>query len=320
MASPRANTPSVVPSLGAVVEDEVRRPQAAGAGHVLDDDVGIARQMLAEMAREVARIDVVGRARRIADHHGDGLLRLPAEQARADAIRAVTAVAFFMANLVGRLTPYPVLSSKGTQVPAGQGSAGFRRGNSPARFESWAATQVAGCCEQLLSYHAANPASRGCPEQPLPGDTAMKKLTLETTQPFQGLPEIVAYEEGLFEKEGLQIEWADRNKGAKYEARRDEHHHAQRARPVPEPRQDARGRQGRHVQCLRMGQLLPRRGDQQGQPAGRAPRHHHLRGDRRRPEVHDLYAAAARQCPGRRAILFRDPLCRAAPARRLPAA
>ena len=45
----------------------------------------------------------------------------------------------------------------------------------------------------------------------------MKKLTLETTQPFQGLPEIVAYEEGLFEKEGLQIEWADREKGANYQ-------------------------------------------------------------------------------------------------------
>jgi NitT/TauT family transport system substrate-binding protein len=41
----------------------------------------------------------------------------------------------------------------------------------------------------------------------------MKKLTLETTQPFQGLPELVAYDEGLFEKKGLQIEWADRHKG-----------------------------------------------------------------------------------------------------------
>jgi NitT/TauT family transport system substrate-binding protein len=41
----------------------------------------------------------------------------------------------------------------------------------------------------------------------------MKKLTLENTQPFQGLPELVAYDEGLFEKEGLQIEWADRHKG-----------------------------------------------------------------------------------------------------------
>ncbi len=32
----------------------------------------------------------------------------------------------------------------------------------------------------------------------------MKKLVLETTAPFQGLPELVAYDEGLFEKEGLE--------------------------------------------------------------------------------------------------------------------
>ena len=41
----------------------------------------------------------------------------------------------------------------------------------------------------------------------------MKKLVLETTAPFQGLPELVAYDEGLFEKEGLIIEWADRELG-----------------------------------------------------------------------------------------------------------
>ncbi len=41
----------------------------------------------------------------------------------------------------------------------------------------------------------------------------MKKLVLETTAPFQGLPELVAYDEGLFEKEGLTIEWADREQG-----------------------------------------------------------------------------------------------------------
>ena len=40
-----------------------------------------------------------------------------------------------------------------------------------------------------------------------------KKLVLETTAPFQGLAELVAYDEGLFEKEGLTIEWADREKG-----------------------------------------------------------------------------------------------------------
>ena len=38
----------------------------------------------------------------------------------------------------------------------------------------------------------------------------MKKLVLETTAPFQGLPELVADLEGLFAKEGLQIEWVDR--------------------------------------------------------------------------------------------------------------
>jgi NitT/TauT family transport system substrate-binding protein len=41
----------------------------------------------------------------------------------------------------------------------------------------------------------------------------MKKLVLESTAPFQGLPELVAYEEGLFAKEGLEVEWADREKG-----------------------------------------------------------------------------------------------------------
>src|SRR5262245_21234359 len=44
-----------------------------------------------------------------------------------------------------------------------------------------------------------------------PRETGMKKLILETTAPFQGLAELVAYDEGLFAKEGLQIEWADRD-------------------------------------------------------------------------------------------------------------
>jgi NitT/TauT family transport system substrate-binding protein len=38
----------------------------------------------------------------------------------------------------------------------------------------------------------------------------MKQLVLETTAPFQGLPELVADREGLFAKEGLQIEWVER--------------------------------------------------------------------------------------------------------------
>src|SRR6516225_6659448 len=43
----------------------------------------------------------------------------------------------------------------------------------------------------------------------------MRKLVLETTAPFQGLPELVAYDEGLFAKEGLEIGWADREVGVK---------------------------------------------------------------------------------------------------------
>jgi NitT/TauT family transport system substrate-binding protein len=44
----------------------------------------------------------------------------------------------------------------------------------------------------------------------------MRTLVLETTSPFQGLPELVAYKEGLFSQEGLSVEWADRDEaGAK---------------------------------------------------------------------------------------------------------
>jgi NitT/TauT family transport system substrate-binding protein len=49
----------------------------------------------------------------------------------------------------------------------------------------------------------------------------MKKLVLETTAPFQGLPELVAYDEGLFAKEGLEVEWADREKGVEKKVRTD---------------------------------------------------------------------------------------------------
>jgi NitT/TauT family transport system substrate-binding protein len=49
----------------------------------------------------------------------------------------------------------------------------------------------------------------------------MKKLVLETTAPFQGLPELVAYHEGLFEKEGLAVEWADRDAGNEKTTRTD---------------------------------------------------------------------------------------------------
>ena len=41
----------------------------------------------------------------------------------------------------------------------------------------------------------------------------MKKLILESTAPFQGLPELVAYDEGLFAREGILVEWAERDLG-----------------------------------------------------------------------------------------------------------
>src|SRR5262245_39240538 len=39
----------------------------------------------------------------------------------------------------------------------------------------------------------------------------MKTLVLETTSPFQGLPELVAFNEGLFAQEGLSVHWAERD-------------------------------------------------------------------------------------------------------------
>src|SRR3954470_14500555 len=44
--------------------------------------------------------------------------------------------------------------------------------------------------------------------------TPMKKLVLETTAPFQGLPELVAYDEGLFAAEGLDVVFVKRGEKA----------------------------------------------------------------------------------------------------------
>jgi NitT/TauT family transport system substrate-binding protein len=41
----------------------------------------------------------------------------------------------------------------------------------------------------------------------------MKKLVLESTAPFQGLPELVAFDEGLFAAEGLDVSFVDRDAG-----------------------------------------------------------------------------------------------------------
>jgi NitT/TauT family transport system substrate-binding protein len=49
----------------------------------------------------------------------------------------------------------------------------------------------------------------------------MKTLVIEHTAPFQGLPELVAEAEGLFEKEGLQVTFANTNEGADRSAQTD---------------------------------------------------------------------------------------------------
>src|SRR5918997_2764944 len=46
------------------------------------------------------------------------------------------------------------------------------------------------------------------------------KLQLETTGPFQGLPELVAYDEGLFAAEGLDVTFVRRGENAPKQADR----------------------------------------------------------------------------------------------------
>src|SRR5207247_815864 len=61
--------------------------------------------------------------------------------------------------------------------------------------------------------------------------SVMRRLVLETTAPFQGLPELVAYHEGLFEREGLVVEWVDREAGAGRAARLPRLHPAATGQP-----------------------------------------------------------------------------------------
>jgi len=49
----------------------------------------------------------------------------------------------------------------------------------------------------------------------------MKTLIVEHTAPFQALPELVADAEGLFAREGLNIQWVDTDEGADRDARTD---------------------------------------------------------------------------------------------------
>src|SRR5262249_7723069 len=52
-----------------------------------------------------------------------------------------------------------------------------------------------------------------CRRSPGTGGREMKKLVLESTQPFQGLPELVAYDEGLLEQGGRLVELVAREAG-----------------------------------------------------------------------------------------------------------
>ncbi|MEE8302255.1 MAG: hypothetical protein V3S24_07455 [Candidatus Tectomicrobia bacterium] len=49
----------------------------------------------------------------------------------------------------------------------------------------------------------------------------MQKLILEKTAPFQGLPELVAYDEGLFAAEGLEVAFVEREQNALQTTRTD---------------------------------------------------------------------------------------------------
>src|SRR5436853_7308504 len=92
--------------------------------------------------------------------------------------------------------------------------AGSPRSRCSVRCSSAKTPGIRGRRSRASSARSGPP--RGCPRErdaTTLGGGAMKTLVLESTAPFQGLPELVAYDEGLFEKEGLQIEWADRHKG-----------------------------------------------------------------------------------------------------------
>ena len=69
----RENVPMTEPSLGADRIEIVGRLEAAGAGHVLRHDGGMARNVLAEMARHQPSIGIVAAADAVADEERDSL-------------------------------------------------------------------------------------------------------------------------------------------------------------------------------------------------------------------------------------------------------
>ena len=81
-----------------------------------------------------------------------------------------------------------------------------------------------------------------------------KKLSLETTAPFQGLPELVAHDEGLFEKEGLDVEFIARGQSAPNTTNTGVTS-TDNVSPFLSHASSFEGGPGRDVQRLRVGQL-----------------------------------------------------------------
>ncbi len=142
----------------------------------------------------------------------------------------------------------------------------------------------------------------------------------KTTAPFQGLPELVADAEGLFAKEGLQIEWVERESD-------DKSTHTNVNSPKGLDPFSSHGKmleQGKADMynacewgnyCLRPGYRAGR------QPPSRTAR----ASSPTRPSWcgrirSGIHRPAIGRQDGRRAVLFRHPLSGAAPARRFHAA
>src|ERR1700684_791962 len=64
----------------------------------------------------------------------------------------------------------------------------------------------------VICRHSAFAPLGGLPIPRCPMKMSMARtLVIETTSPFQGLPELVAFNEGLFAREGLDVQWAERD-------------------------------------------------------------------------------------------------------------
>ena len=147
----------------------------------------------------------------------------------------------------------------------------------------------------------------------------MKKLVLENTAPFQGLPELVAYDEGLFEKEGLNIEWADRNDSVDTTPRTDITSPKQVSPFASHGKLLEQGKADMYNACEWGNYCRVQNTSQSSRQVGRRAIIAYA-AIVVRPELSGLHAAAARQVHRWRAVLFRHALSCPAFAGGLPAA